>query len=163
MKCQYTGIEFEGSPRQKNHPKVSAFLDAANKEGRHYVGAYLAAKDYLAEIKNAGIADITEAMTYANAAFAAWKNVTAKQIIRKTQGDYLREQKVRRNGREMINELLEAHGYRWEKEDYGTEEDFLPGSYGAGIGEYAGSYWKLYSPDGRNVTVHQALTNIQAK
>ena len=161
--CEKTGIQFESdSKRQKNHPRVSAFVNDANKDNRHYAGAYGAALNIVAEIKAAGITDIDDAMTYVNEAYAAWKNGTAKPIIRKTQGDYMREAKDRRNERERVNEILKAHGYRWEKEDYGTEDDFLPGSYNAGIGEYAGSRWTLYAADNRHVSIQQAMKEIEA-
>lgn len=162
--CEKTGISFEAdSKRQKNHPRVSAFLNAANKDGQRYAGAYGAAKDILDEIKAAGMETIDDAMTYANEAYVAWKNGTTKPIIRKTQGDYMREAKDRRNESERVNEILKAHGYRWEKEDYGSEEDTLPGSYGAGIGEYAGSRWMLYAADGRHVSIQSAIKEIEGK
>lgn len=162
--CQRTGISFEAhSKRQKNHPRVSEFLDAANKEGRHYIGAYAAAGSILEEVKQAGITDIDEAMDYAAAQFAKWKSSDAKVFVRKTNGDRIRELKERKRQRDEVNAILKPAGYRWEREEYGTEEEFMPGSYNAGIGELAGYRWVLYAPDGRMVSVQQALKEINSR
>lgn len=161
MICDKTGIQFEAeSKRQKNHPRVSAFLDEANKDSRRYVGSYAAAQQILADIKTAGMTDINEAITYANEAYNAWKNGEAKPVIRKTVGWHIRQQKDASRTRDAINAVLKQHGYRWEKEEVGSEDDFLPGSYGAGIGELAGYRWELYAADGRNVTIRQAFREI---
>jgi hypothetical protein len=159
--CDKTGIQFEAdSKRQKNHPRISAFLDEANKDSRRYVGSYAAAQQILSDIKAAGMTDISEAMSYANEACSAWKSGEAKPIIRKTAGWHIRQQKDASRQRDAINGILKQHGYRWEKDEVGSEDDFLPGSYGAGIGEFAGYVWTLYAPDGRIVGVHEAFAAI---
>lgn len=161
MFCDKTGIGFEAqSKRQKNHPLVSRFLDEANKDSRRYVGSYQAAMTILAEIRSAGMTNIDEAISYANEAYSAWKNGEAKPVIRKTVGWHIRQQKDASRNRDAINAVLKQHGYRWEKEEVGSEDDFLPGSYGAGIGELVGYRWELYAADGRNVTVQQAFREI---
>lgn len=160
--CERTGIQFETeSKRQKNHPLVSRFLDEANKDGKRYAGAYGAAANILIDIKAAKIETIEEAMSYANAAYSAWKNGEAKPVIRKTQGDYLRDWKAARDRRERINAILRQHGYRWSKEEVGSEDDWAgPHSLGAGIGEVVGHRWTLNAPDGREVSIQQAFHEI---
>lgn len=71
--CDKTGITFEAeSKRQKNHPLVSKFLDAAGKDNGRYIGASRKAQQILAEIKSAGYGDINDAITEANAVYADW-------------------------------------------------------------------------------------------
>ena len=119
--CDKTGIQFESdSKRTKNHPLATAFLDSANKDGRHYVGAYGSAREILEQIKATGFTDIKEAMAAAQEAFEAWKKNGAKPIVRKTVGDYLRESKKRNE----TNARLRAHGYLWHKEDEESMDAF---------------------------------------
>lgn len=73
MTCDKTGIQFEAdSKRQKNHPKVSAFLNEAGKDNGRYIGASRKAQQILAEIKSAGYSDIDEAIAEAKAVYADW-------------------------------------------------------------------------------------------
>jgi hypothetical protein len=160
--CQYTGIEFEArSKRSKNHPQVSEFLNAANKDSNHYRGSYQAAKDIFAQIKTQNITKIDEAMQLAAQAYEEWKSGDAAPVIRKTQGDLLREKKQYSKEREKINSVLRQHGYRWHKEDE-ESMDFagataFESTYGRGL-----SYvWTLSAPDGREVTINQALAEIE--
>ena len=69
--CQYTGVEFEAaSKRQRNHPAVAAFLNAAAADKK--VGAYAEAKNILyAAAANGG--SIEEIMHSANSKFAEWR------------------------------------------------------------------------------------------
>lgn len=162
MTCDKTGIQFEAdSKRQKNHPLVSRFLNDANADSRRYNGSYQAAQQILAEIKAAGIDNIEDAMEYANSAYAAWRNGEAKPVIRKTQGDYLRERKAQSRQRDAVNVILKQHGYRWERDEVGSEDDWAgAGSLNAGIGEAVGYRWTLYAPDGTTTTVSEAFRRI---
>ena len=162
--CERTGIAFDAtSKRQKNHPLVSAFLDAANKDGKRYAGAYGAAANILIDIKAAGIETIEDAMDYASQAYTAWKNGEAKPIIRKTVGYYLRERKANAESREAINAKLRAHGYRWHKEDEESMDAFGATAFESRYGANASVAWTLLAPDNREVTVQQALQEIEAK
>lgn len=72
--CQYTGITFEAeSKRTKNHPQVTAFLNAANDDGKRAIGAYAEAKRLLADAAGS-FANIDELMAYVTAAYEAWKS-----------------------------------------------------------------------------------------
>lgn len=161
--CDKTGIQFDAeSKRQKNHPLVSEFLNNANHDSRRYVGSYGAAQQVLSDIKTAGITDISEAMTYASTAYSAWKNGDAKPVIRHTEGDRLRTLKNESRVRDARNAILRQNGYRWEKDEVGSEDDWAgAGSLGAGIGEVVGHRWQLVAPDGREVTVAQAFRELK--
>lgn len=149
--CDKTGIEFEAtSKRQKNHPRVSAFLDEANKDSRRYQGSYQAAQQILVDIKANGMTDIDEAMQYANAAYNAWKNGEAKPVIRQTVGSILRAKKDASRARDEQNAFLRSHGYRWQK-DYADFDEYEEGEPSA---------WNLYSSDGRIVSVAEAYDEI---
>lgn len=159
--CDKTGIMFDGNGRQKNHPRVSAFLNEANVDGRRYAGAYAAALQICTDIKAAGIDNIEDAMSYANEAYAAWKSGEAKPIIRRTEGDRLRALKAASRQRDAQNAILRANGYRWERDEIGSEDDWAgAGSLGAGIGEAVGYRWTLIAPDGTEVSVAEAFRRI---
>lgn len=72
-----------------------------------------------------------------------------------------REHQQRRAERDAQNAHLKVHGYTWSKVAVGTEDDVRPGSYGAGYGEFSHHEWQLWSPDGRAVSVEQALDEIE--
>ena len=77
--CQYTGVEFEAaSKRQRNHPAVAAFLNAAAADKK--VGAYAEAKNILyAAAANGG--SIEEIMNSANSKFAEWRAVAVGRQV----------------------------------------------------------------------------------
>lgn len=161
MICDKTGIEFEAeSKRQKNHPRVSAFLGDANKDGRHYAGAYGKAGELLAEARGQ-FDNIDDLLAAVGQAYEAWKNGDARAIVRVTEGMRLRALKDASNRRERVNAILFQNGYRWSKEELGSEDGWAGrGSLGAGIGEVAGYEWALNAPDGREVSVAQAFREI---
>jgi hypothetical protein len=71
------------------------------------------------------------------------------------------EREERKRQREERNAHLKEHGYVWRKEAVGTEDDVLPGSYGAGVGEFSHYEFQLYAPDGRRVSEERALAEIK--
>lgn len=160
MTCDKTGIQFEASSkRQKNHPLASAFLNEANADSRHYKGSYQAAQQILAEVKAAGISDINEAMEYANSAYAAWRNGSAKPVIRRTNGDRIRERKANSRSREAVNAILRQHGYRWSREDAESMDAFGAGVFESMYGNVS-HVWTLMAPDGSEVSVNEAFRRI---
>lgn len=162
--CDKTGIQFEtDSKRVKNHPRISAFLNDANKDGRHYIGTYGKASGLLAEAKG-HFDNIDELLNAVNEAYEAWKSGDAKAIVRVTNGMRIRQQKDASDRRDQINAILKQHGYRWKKEEIGSEDDWAGvGSLGAGIGEAVGYTWVLNAPDNREVSVSQAFREIGMK
>lgn len=150
--CQYTGITFDAaSKRQKNHPRVSAILNDAAKGG-----TYGTACERLNEAREAGMLDINEVIAYVksgvNAAAQERTNreFAARQEKRATQRAFADA----RAEREQTNAILRQHGYRWQK--VGDEEDMdFAGPNAGGEG-----YWVLCAPDGRSVSVAEALKEI---
>lgn len=149
--CQYTGIEFEASSkRSKNHPAVSDLLNEAAKD-KYNPAAYRTVKDALADAKAAGMTDINEIVSYArdrmnNANDAAWQ----RRI----------EDEQQRKARAERNSLLKSHGYRWHKEDEESMDFAGAGAFESMYGS-ANAVWILTAPDNREVTVAQALKEIE--
>lgn len=155
--CQYTGIAFEAdSRRQKNHPKVSRFLNSCAND-RSNPAAYNMAQTALRQAKADGMSDIDEVIAFAEAFVRDGGDVRrqAENERRAAQAaaDKALEEKRQRimNERRQRNEFLKSHGYRWNKEfaDFDEYEEGEP------------SVWVLRSPDGRQVDVAQALDEIE--
>lgn len=159
IKCARTGIEFEtDSNRQKNHPEISAVLAEASKDKQN-AGAYRAAAKACEAIKADGTYTIGEAVEFIRQA------VTEGSVPQqaRTRGTAMRQRKEQRRSREQINAILRQHGYTWSKEDEESMDVFgataFECTYGAGLS----AVWTLAAPDGREVTVQQALAEIEAK
>ncbi len=154
VKCQHSGIEFEAkSTRTKQHPLVAEFKnEAASKRGDYSLAVQ--ALDKAAEI--GGYETIKDYMQLVNdiytGAYDAKREIerNQNQEQRKAEQDW-RDAKAKR---EATNRHLREHGYKWNKEYRDT-------AYGAGWGEDDSQVWRLYSPDGRVVTVEQALDEIE--
>jgi len=157
VKCQYTDIEFEAkSKRSKNHPKISDLLASANK-----AGTYGAVKAALEKGREMGLETIEQFLEIAEA--ASHDKLEEYSQRRNEQRERERQRAEARETRRQRNAHLRSHGYRWQKIAVGTEEATLPGSYGAGIGEYSHEEWQLFAPDGRPVSVDRALAEIEAQ
>ncbi len=155
--CDKTGIQFEtDSKRQKNHPAVSALLNQAAKDG-----VYNAAIEALAEVKSSGGYTIDEALALARSRMTEsenekWQRVRATEIARKAQADARAERRYQ-------NDVLRKHGYTWHKEDEESMDVFGATAFEDRYGDNVSSVWILTAPDGREVTVQQALAEINAK
>jgi len=66
----------------------------------------------------------------------------------------------KRSERSRLNFYLKSQGYEWQATRIGTEEADLPGGYAAGVGEYSHTRFSLHAPDGRIVSVQQAMREI---
>jgi len=159
--CERTAIQFEtDSKRVKNHPRATQFVNNANRDGRRYAGAYGKASELLAQAKGQ-FDNIDELMAAVTEAYEAWKAGDAKAIVKVTEGMRIRAMKDASGKRERVNAILKANGYRWSKDEVGSEDSWAGrGSLGAGIGEVAGYEWVLNAPDGREVSVTQAFREI---
>ena len=155
--CQYTGVTFEAdSRRQKNHPRVSKFLNAcANDKGN--LNAYHMAKGAFRMAKEAGLTDIDEIMAFAERYLSeSWTTQLQRALDRKNAQDAVdrafEEKRQRTNTeRKAQNEILRQHGYTWRKEStepWNDDDDDGP------------TEWVLRSTDGREVTPAQALDEI---
>lgn len=157
--CQHSGIEFEAaSSRTKQHPLVAAFKNDAQKNDNYNLalqaldkaraaGGYTTIEQYMAVVNDIMTGKVQAKTAQANA------RRQAEQDAEKSR----RENKAQR---EAQNRLLNANGFRWKKYDYGTEESWAPGGLGAGIGEVDGYAWCLVGPDGREVSLEDALAQI---
>ena len=100
--CQYTGVEFDAATkRQRNHPAVTAFLNAAAADKK--VGAYAEAKAILAAAASNG-GSIEDIMTSANAAFAEWRAGAAGRQVES------HSERVQRGARIAASMLAERRG-----------------------------------------------------
>lgn len=154
--CQYTGIAFEAdSRRRKNHPRVSAFLNAcANNKSNP--SAYNMALGAFRKAKEASMTDIDEIMQFAEQ-YVAEDGATKLQQRNERQAAQAANDKAFEEKRQRIkaerkaqNEFMRQHGYTWRKEfaDFDEYEEGEP------------SLWVLRSQDGRKVTPTQALDEI---
>lgn len=154
--CQYTGVVFEAdSRRQKNHPRVSAFLNAcANNKSNP--SAYNVALGAFHKAKEAGLTDIDEIMEFAERYVdESWSTQFQKSMERKAAKEAVdrafeeKRQRIKAE-RKAQNEILRQHGYNWFKEfaDFDEYEEGEP------------SVWVLHAPGGRAVTPAQALDEI---
>lgn len=143
--CQHSGIEFEASSaRAKQHPLVADLKTDANRRG-----TYAAAMKAMEVVrKDGGYATIEEFVSLVNAEVAGTRKAQIASKIAAENDRRDAQQKLKEQ-----NALLKANGYRWSKEEttgyFGGDSD---------APEYA---WTLIAPDGRAVTVQQAIAEIQ--
>ena len=150
VKCQHSGIEFEAkSKRSKNHPQVSELKNKAANDGNYTEvcqamdavqeqGGYETIDEFLAQVQD---------IVNAKAGRKAERQRKQREFERKAE-QARREAKAKR---EAVNRRLREHGYKWHKEyaDFDEYEEGEP------------SKWVLRSPDSREVTVAQALDEIE--
>lgn len=154
--CQYTNVTFEAdSRRQKNHPRVSAFLNSCANNKRN-PSAYNMALAAFRKAKEAGLTEIDAIMAFAEQhvtedAAAKLQQRNERQAAQAAADKAFEEKRQRiKAERKAQNEFLHQHGYTWRKEfaDFDEYEEGEP------------SLWVLRSTDGREVTPAQALDEI---
>lgn len=158
--CQHSGIQFEAqSKRALNHPQVSKRLNDMAKRGILYSLLLTALK--LAR-EEGGYTDIEGYMQIVDRIFAGQKaaNDRSETARRQAQEEVAAQMQQRRRQDATDNNLLKQHGYTWRKYAVGTEDDSLPGSYYAGVGEFSHHEWELCAPDGRPISKKDALNEI---
>lgn len=149
IKCDKTGIEFEAdSKRQKNHPRISALLNCASKDG-NYNAALAACK----AVKDRGSMTIDEAIQFINDRVSGVETIRIAKVNEAARREREIEQArcEAKEQRQAQNDYLRKHGYKWSK-DYADHDEYEEGEP---------SVWNLYSPDGRRVPVSQALEEIK--
>lgn len=154
MTCERSGIQFEAeSRRTKVHPKISALLNELYKDGKP--GAYGVATKALASFKSMEVKPEIETIL-AEVVFAVEEhNGVVSQETRRNRELAAQREEARRQ-RYLTNAKLRKHGYRWQRN---SGED-LDAIHAAATYEEPQSDWRLIAPDGREVTVAQALTEI---
>lgn len=147
VKCQHSGIEFEANTsRTKQHPKVAAFK---NSNVKNY---YRQACESLDEAAGEDYQTIDEYLTIVNRIFKA-KTAKRDAEITERKRQQAQEEKARyeaRKQREATNAKLRANGYCWMKDD---DDGYQP--------QFNDGNWHLISPDGYDVTVAEALHDIE--
>lgn len=150
--CDKTGIAFQAdSRRQKNHPRISRLLNDAAGD-KHNPNAYTVALTACREIKERGGMTIDDAITYIENRLSGncESNTQARQQAAQAQRELAQRMADRKRQRAEQNAHLAANGYKWGKE-YANDDEFEEGEP---------SKWVLRSPDGRDVSVAQALDEI---
>lgn len=156
IKCQHSGLEFEAnSKRTKQHPDVAAFKnEAASKRGDY--NAALKALDEAAQTGN--YKTIEEYMHLVNDIYTGANKAKHEAEKKRLEAEAKARQELadRKAKRQAQNAFLRENGYVWKKEeifDFDQMEEYDP--------RYAKFEWTLYAPDGRAVTVSQALDEIE--
>lgn len=146
IKCQHSGIEFEAATRRtKQHPYVAAAKKAASKDGRHR--ELDKALSDVAEDSN--YTTIEEYMQQVNERLKGVETIQVKREVARQEYKRRYEAAGRATAnRFFVNAKLKQHGYQWFK---------LP-NFVLDTDE-----WELHAPDGRTVTVDEALAEIEAK
>lgn len=149
--CDKTGIPFEGTKRQKNHPRVSALLNSAHK-----AGTYNVALARLEAAKAAGMTDIDAVIAYVHSGENAALQARAAEQARRQQEDEQRTAAVQ--ARRITNEFLRSCGFRWVNAGFESEEDadFYAGFATAEIGKV----WRLEDPEGRPTSLRAAMERL---
>ena len=143
--CQYTGLEFEAATRRsKNHPKINGWLQKANTDGW-----YSECQKAIGYGKHEGFTTIAEYNVLLAETEKAAKEHQAINYERLAKAALDRKQAMKQ--RDEINTTLRAAGYRWQKYN----------AMGA-LDDYKDGQWELIAPDGRDVSVTQALAEISA-
>lgn len=147
--CQHSGLSFEAETKQtKQHPRVARLKSRANKDGTYRevnaaldavydAGGYTTIDEYVALVEAHVQAAKSKAAAAHNAAAAAYRQERVENEAR----------------REAQNKALKENGYRWSKDTVISDDWALEH-------RSPGTYWVLNAPDGRVVTVAEALDEI---
>lgn len=148
--CQHSGLEVETKTRRtRQHPRIAELKIAANKDGN-----YREVNNALSEArKRGGYTNIDEYMALVSDIMREYhdkakaKDARRAEAARKAEAD----RELHKAEREKLNARLKAAGYWWSKyeprENMGQDDGY--------------ARWDLFSPDGRIVTVDQALEEIE--
>lgn len=153
--CQYTAIEFSAaSARSKNHPRVSRLLQDAAGD-KHHTNRYRLTLEALAEVRQANLNDIDEIIRRVEYIVSnrldGQHTAQREEAARQRQAE--QERAAAKQARKERNAFLRSHGYIWSK-----NENYDFDNYEEPDGSFV---WELWSPDRREVTVAQALDEIE--
>jgi hypothetical protein len=144
--CEKTGIVFEAVTRHtKSHPEIMAWLNQAYKDG--WYNQALAVIKTGREDGYTTIEQFLAALQEAEKQARLDRHEAIKVEIKREQAA-----KDARRERAVTNAFLRKYGYKWHKWE-GDEEDV--DLYGAPEVE-----WHLSSPDGRAVSVKEAMLEL---
>lgn len=144
--CQHSNIKFEASStRTKQHPLVADLKAWGNKTGK-----YAQVQNALdAVAKSGGYSTIGEYMDLVNQHMSGQRAAADRHAAARRE-----EAETARRQREELNALLKANGYTWHVEIVDRDACALET-------RDEGKYFYLTSPDGREVSVSQALDEIE--
>lgn len=121
------------------------------KAAENYVTKQIAVYDADRQISDDERAAIRERAEREEAARIAERNAAYDERLRRE-----REAKEARRQRAITNDLLRGRGYRWSSVGFKDEEDADAFDINAPIGQE----WQLFSPDGRAVSVKEAMLEL---
>lgn len=142
--CERSSLSFEiDSKRFKQHPKISDWLQTANKEGWYSAGV-----EAIEFGRKQGLKTIDEFTELINLAKANAKvNQETRSRLWAERKAQLKEQ---HRSREILAKTLSKNGYRWENNQI---LDIAQGETGDYVRE-------LISPDGKVVLLKEAIAQI---
>lgn len=144
--CEKSGLMFEArTKRTKNHPQIMALINGAYENGW-----YSQALETIKRGRERGFTTIeqfVDALRKTEASAIGARSADIEERIRREQ-----DAKEARRQRHVTNDLLRDCGYRWQKYENDEEDIDLYGQP-----EYE---WQLKTPDGRFVTVKEAMQEL---
>lgn len=153
--CQHCQTELS-NPRAKNCADCMALKNGAQKAGFY--------REALAALEHAGAEGLTGGEYRARAQEVYAELVAGRQVaLRRRREDATQreaDRKAAKREREATNARLREHGYRWQKVDAESMDFAGAGAFDAIYGDRE-FVWELSAPDGRTVTVEQALAEIE--
>lgn len=149
IKCQHSGIEFEAASRRtKQHPAVAELKNRANKDG-----TYRQMNEALDAVrKEGGYETIDEYINLVKQQMNGVESYKARQLRFRAEREAARDEIRQR--RQKQNAILREHGYTWHAEYVDRDAPALEM-------RDEGKYFYLTAPDGRIVTVEQAMAEIE--
>lgn len=140
--CEKTGLEFEAkTSRTKNHPQIMNIVNEASKDG-WYRECLAALEEYKCKFES--VEEYVEILdtvreSHENKVSALWKAKVQEKFAAR---EAAREKAIR-------DAKLARHGYTWQRVSYPIDDE-----------DYA-YYTVLVAPDGAEVSVSQALAEIE--
>ena len=152
--CQWTGLVFQApSKRQKTHPGMSVTNDWPSVYRQRFA----------ATVSKVGMFD-HPSVEAVRAEIVAEMNVQADAASQRQNDrrDAAKQRHYDKNARDEQNAILRNYDYSWTKQDQESMDFAGPNAFAATYGE-RGHVWLLIAPDGREVSVRQAMEEIAAK
>ena len=149
--CEKTGLKFEAeNRRRKVHPVVQGWCTTAYEEGWYQEANNAIYGNRARNVEKQQFKTIEQFVTY----FETLREQVLKQKeeTEKARQKQERDAKEVRRQRSITNDLLRGRGYTWKKFQNDEEDQDM-----FGAPEYD---WTLYSPDGRVVSVKEAMQEL---
>lgn len=148
--CKHSGIKFEAaSKRTTQHPQVAALKNAAHAAGNY--GEVMTALEVAQ--KRGGYETIEQYVAIVNEIAGGKVNAKRDAARQEREAERQREEErqQRKRERQVRNAHLRQYGYYWHREEDDDERQI----------HFEEPGWYLLAPDGRVVSVQQALSEIE--